>query len=171
LKKIMPEGDQKMPMQVGQRGKKLFKEWEGLVTHEYLDSGGAPTIGIGHLLTRSERRSGKIVINGVASDYRNGLSEQQCWNLLDQDLGTAEATVNKAVNVSLNQNQFDALVSFTFNVGDSAFCGSTLLKVLNQRRYSEVPDQLKRWNMDNGHVVKGLIRRREKEIALWNTPV
>jgi lysozyme len=75
-----------MPMQVGQSGKNLFKEWEGLVTHEYLDSGGAPTIGIGHLLTRSERTSGKIVIRGQAIDYRNEITEQQCWDLLDQDI-------------------------------------------------------------------------------------
>ena len=160
-----------MEMQVGQRGKDLFKEWEGLVTHEYLDSGGAPTIGIGHLLTRSERTSGKIVIRGQALDYRNGLTEQQCWDLLDQDLEGAEKTVNVTVTVPLNQNQFDALVSFTFNVGDGAFRGSTLLKLLNQRQYDQVPAQLKRWNMDNGHVVQGLINRRKKEITLWNTPI
>jgi lysozyme len=160
-----------MPMQVDQRGKDLFKEWEGLVTHEYLDSGGAPTIGIGHLLTRSERTSGKIVIGGRAIDYRNGLTEQQCWDLLGQDLDGAEETVNEAVTVPLNQNQFDALVSFTFNVGDGAFLGSTLLKLLNQRQYDQVPEQLKRWNKDNGHVVQGLTNRRAKEIALWNTPV
>ena len=72
-----------MAMQVGPRGKNLFKEWEGLVTHEYLDSGGAPTIGIGHLLTRSERTSGKVIIGGQVLDYRYGLTEQQCWDLLD----------------------------------------------------------------------------------------
>ena len=160
-----------MPMQVGQRGKELFKEWEGLVPHEYLDSGGAPTIGIGHLLTRSERTSGKLVIQGQALDYRNGLSEQQCWDLLDQDLDPAEGVVNGAVTVPLNQNQFDALVSFTFNVGSGAFQGSTLLKVLNQGQYEQVPDQLRRWNKDNGHVVQGLVNRREKEVTLWNTPV
>ncbi len=160
-----------MAMQVGQRGKNLFKEWEGLVTHEYLDSGGAATIGIGHLLTRSERTSGKLVIRGQALDYRNGLTEQQCWDLLDQDLGGAESTVNEAVTVPLNQNQFDALVSFTFNVGDGAFRGSTLLKLLNQGHYDQVPAQLKRWIRDNGHVVQGLINRRENEITLWNTPV
>lgn len=160
-----------MAMQVGQNGKKLFKEWEGLVTHEYLDSGGAPTIGIGHLLTRSERTSGKILIGGQALDYRNGLTEQQCWDLLDQDLDSVQSTVNAAVTVPLNQNQFDALVSFTFNVGDGAFRGSTLLKLLNQGQYCQVPAQLRRWNKDNGHVVRGLDNRREKEIALWNTPV
>lgn len=160
-----------MAMQVGQRGKNLFKEWEGLVTHEYLDSGGAPTIGIGHLLTRSERTSGKISIGGQALDYRNGITEQQCWDLLDEDLGGTEAMINETVKVSLNQNQFDALVSFAFNVGDGAFRSSTLLRLLNQGQYDQVPAQLRRWNMDNGHVVQGLINRRNKEIALWNTPV
>ncbi len=160
-----------MAMHVGQRGKNLFKEWEGLVTHEYLDSGGAPTIGIGHLLTRSERTSGKITISGQGVDYRNGFTEQQCWALLDQDLSGSEAVVNEAVTVPLNQNQFDALVSFVFNVGDGAFRSSTLLRLLNQGQYDQVPSQLKRWNMDNGHVVQGLVNRRAKEIALWNTPV
>lgn len=160
-----------MPMQVGQQGKNLFKEWEGLVTHEYLDSGGAPTIGIGHLLTRSERTSGKITIGGRALDYRNGLTEQQCWDLLDQDLDNTERTVNEAVTVPLNQNQFDALVSFAFNVGGGAFRGSTLLILLNQGQYDAVPEQLRRWTMDNGHVVQGLVNRREKEITLWNTPM
>lgn len=158
-----------MPMQVGQRGKNLFKEWEGLVTHVYLDSGGAPTIGIGHLLTRSERTSGKIVIREMELDYREGLTEQQCWELLDQDLSVVVTTVNNAVTVPLSQNQFDTLVSFTFNVGDGAFRNSTLLKLLNQEKYDQVPTQLKRWIMDNGQVVRGLINRREKEITLWNT--
>lgn len=160
-----------MPMKVGERGKHLFKDWEGLVTHVYLDSGGEPTIGIGHLLTRSERTSGKIVIRGRATQYRDGLSEQQCWHLLEQDLEDVEKTVNQAVMVPLNQNQFDALVSFTFNVGDTAFCDSTLLRLLNQRQYDQVPAQLIRWVRDNGQVVQGLVNRRQKEIALWNTPV
>ena len=158
-------------MQVGQSGKKLFQEWEGLELNEYLDSGGAPTIGVGHLMTRSERMSGKIMINGKGVVYRNGLTVQQCWDLLDQDLDFAEASMNSMVKVSLNQNQFDALVSFIFNVGESAFRNSTLLKVLNAGHFDQVPAQLRRWIRDNGKVVKGLVNRREKEIALWNRPI
>lgn len=110
------------------------------------------------------------MIGGLTVVYRKGLTEQQCWDLLDQDLEPAEKSVNEAVTVPLNQNQFDALVSFAFNVGDGAFRSSTLLKLLNQGRYDDVPTQLRRWIRDNGHVVQGLVNRREKEITLWNTP-
>jgi lysozyme len=157
-------------MRVGTAGKALFKEWEGLELEEYLDSGGAPTIGIGHLMTRSERMSGKIIIKGQPVRYRNGLTVEQCLDLLDQDLAPAEQAVNAGVTVALNQNQFDALVSFTFNVGDHAFRSSTLLQELNAGRHDQVPHQLRRWIRDNGKVVKGLINRREKEIELWNRP-
>ena len=158
-------------MQVGQSGRALFQEWEGLDLNEYLDSGGAPTIGIGHLMTRSERMSGKIIIKGKPVVYRKGLTVQQCWDLLDQDLDPAEAAVNGGVRVALNQNQFDALVSFAFNVGGSAFASSTLLKVLNAGHHDQVPAQLLRWVRDKGKIVKGLVNRRNKEIELWNRPV
>ncbi len=158
-------------MQVGRAGKLLFQTWEGLELNEYLDSGGAPTIGVGHLMTRSERMSGKIIIKGKAMVYRKGLTTDQCWDLLDQDLDSAENTVISAVKITLNQNQFDALVSFTFNVGDTAFRNSTLVKVLNAGNFDQVPAQLRRWIRDNGKIVKGLINRREKEITLWNSPI
>jgi lysozyme len=70
----------------------------------------------------------------------------------------------------LTQNQFDALVSFAFNVGVAAFLESTLLRLLNGKAYDMVPDQLKRWSRDNGHIVPGLTHRRQKEIDLWRTP-
>ncbi|MDA8418805.1 MAG: lysozyme [Desulfobacteraceae bacterium] len=159
-----------MSKKVGPRGKQLFKEWEGLETQAYPDAGGALSIGIGHLLTRSELTSGKIVINGQAVYYRDGLSEAHCWELLEQDLDTAEGAVNEAVNVPLNQNQFDALVSFAFNVGNGAFHGSTLLKLLNQGQHDQVPAQLERWTRIHGQVVAGLVNRRRKEIELWNSP-
>lgn len=158
-------------MQVGRAGKLLFQAWEGLELNEYLDSGGAATIGVGHLMTRSERMSGKIIIKGKVVVYRKGLTTEQCWDLLDQDLDSAENTVNNLVKIGLNQNQFDALVSFAFNVGDTAFRTSTLLKVLNAGNFDQVPAQLRRWIRDNGKIVKGLINRREKEITLWNSPI
>lgn len=153
---------------VGPAGKALFVKWEGLELREYLDSGGAPTIGIGHLLTPAERRSGKLTIQGETVRYRNGLTEAQCWALLDQDLDPVERCVNLRVTVPLRQNQFDALVSFSLNVGEAAFTGSTLLRLLNQGGHDQVPVQLRRWVMDNGIRVRGLVNRREKEIALWN---
>jgi len=140
---------------------------EGKSLKVYLDSGGEPTIGIGHLLTLSERRSGKIVIGKTAVEYRHGLTDDQVLALCRQDIRAVARVVNRGVKVSLNQNQFNALVSLTFNIGDTGFLESTLLRLLNMGRYSDVPAQLRRWKYDNGQVVQGLINRREKEIRLW----
>jgi lysozyme len=104
----------------------------------------------------------------VAVPYASGLTDQQVLDLLSQDVQPAENAVNAGVKVALNQNQFDALVSFTFNVGVGAFSGSTLLKVLNQGDYDGVPAQLSRWNKAGGKVVQGLVNRRDNEIKLWN---
>ena len=155
---------------VGPQGKALLKEWEGLRTEVYADSGSEPTIGIGHRLTRAERTSGKILLTGQAIKYSGGLTQAQCWTLLHQDLEPVERLVNTAVMRPLTQNQFEALCAFAFNIGNGAFAGSTLLKLLNRGDYSAVPVQLTRWIYDNGQVVEGLTNRRAKEIALWNTP-
>jgi lysozyme len=155
-------------MQMSQHGLDLLKQWEGFELNVYNDSAGLPTIGVGHLLTKSELSSGKIVIKGVSVKYADGLTNQQVLDLLSQDVKPAEQTVNNGVKVSLNQNQFDTLVSFTFNVGGAAFTSSTLLKVLNQGQYAQVPDQLRRWTRAGGRVVQGLVNRRENEIKLWN---
>lgn len=156
-------------MKMSQNGTKLLAEWEGLRTEVYDDAAGLPTIGVGHLLTKNERDTGRITIKGQAVDYQQGLSEQQVLDLLAQDLERFEAAVNDGVQVALNQNQFDALVSFAFNVGRQAFKSSTLLKKLNQGLYDEVPAQLRRWNKTGGNVIQGLVNRREKEIALWQS--
>jgi lysozyme len=154
-------------MQISDRGKALFREWEGVVPHVYLDSGGAPTIGIGHLLTPSERSSGKLWLRGQAIRLADGMTADDCEALLEQDLEPVQRCVNSAVNVPLAQNQFDALISFAFNVGNDAFLNSTLLKRLNAGRLDEVPAELARWNRDNNRVVPGMVNRRSKEIALW----
>lgn len=157
-------------MHISQRGKALLREWEGLEHHVYLDSGGAPTIGIGHVLTLSERRSGKLILVGLACDYKEGLTDAQCVLLLTEDLAPCERTIERLVNVPLRQSQYDCLCSFVLNVGSTAFRTSTLLRLLNQGAYAHIPSQLRRWIHDNGVVVQGLVNRRAKEIALWNTP-
>jgi lysozyme len=158
-------------MQMSPHGLELLEQWEGFKLTVYKDSAGLPTIGVGHLLTKSELSSGKITINGVPVKYADGLTEQQVTDLLGQDVGPAAAAVSGNVKVPLSQNQFDALVSFTFNVGVNAFKSSTLLKVLNQKQYDQVPTQLLRWTRAGGQVVQGLVNRRNNEIKLWNGQV
>jgi lysozyme len=153
---------------MSENGLELLKQWEGFELKVYKDSAGLPTIGVGHLITKSEQASGNITIAGVPVKYAAGLTDQQVVDLLGQDVKPAEQAVNNGVKVTLEQNQFDALVSFTFNVGVGAFNGSTLLKVLNQSQYDQVPTQLRRWNKAGGKVVQGLVNRRENEIRLWN---
>jgi len=159
-------------MNISKEGKEFLTKLEGGVFHNcYIDSGGEPTIGVGHLLTHGERMSGKIWIKGYSVDYIDGLTTEQCHDLLERDLELAVMAVNNYVVAILTQYQFDALVSFVFNIGIGAFADSTLLKLLNQGDYHAVPQQMRRWIYDNGNVVQGLINRRQKEIDYWNGPV
>lgn len=155
-------------MNISESGKKQLAQWEGFKRTVYKDVAGLPTIGVGHLLTRNELSSGKLAIGDETVRYGDGLTEQQVYDLLDQDLDPAERAVNESVKVTLNQNQFDALVSFAFNVGTNAFKNSTLLKRLNAGIHRDVPDQLRRWVHAGGRKVKGLVIRRNHEIELWN---
>jgi len=156
-----------MSMKVDNKFYDFLTSVEGKYKQVYLDSGGESTIGIGHLLTLSERRSGKIIIGKTTVEYRHGLTEQQVMDLCQQDIRDVVNVINQSVIVTLSQNQFSALVSFVFNVGDEGFRRSTLLRLLNQGRFIDIPTQLRRWKYDNGQVIQGLINRREKEIQLW----
>ena len=159
-------------------GMAFLEEVEGAHRFVYPDSGGEPTIGIGHLLTRSENTSGKIVIrNGMGVSIvkvEDGLTDMQMYDLLRMDIARAENSINQKVQSSLfnkvylEQFQFDALVSFVFNVGVTAFCNSTLLKRINAGRFVDVPFEMRRWKHVKGKVVQGLINRREKELQLWS---
>ena len=143
-------------------GLKAIMEHEGFRESVYKDAAGHPTIGYGHKLTASEIESGI---------FANGITEEQGMALLRQDLTVAETAVRKNVQVSLTQNQFDALVSFTFNVGGGNLRRSTLLSQLNAGNYSGAADQFLRWNKVriNGQLTssKGLSNRRSTERCMF----
>ncbi len=86
---------------------------------------------------------------------------------LAQDLKKFESAVNTAVKVPINQNQFDALVSLTYNIGIGAFKDSTLLKKLNVKDYKGAAEQFPRWNRGGGRVLNGLVKRRKIEMELF----
>lgn len=139
-------------MNISKSGTDLIKKFEGFRYNAYKDSGGVLTIGYGHTEGVVE---GDVITRGEGQE------------LLLRDLRTAISSINSLVTVPLSQPQFDALVSFVFNVGVGAFGHSTLLKVLNNFRYELVPHELKRWNKSKGKVLAGLVRRREAEAQLF----
>ncbi len=151
-------------MIMSEKGLDLLAQWEGIELTVYKDVAGLPTIGVGHLLTQDELSSGKIYIQDKTIRYTNGLTKNQVMQLLAQDIENVEKFVADQVQVELKPHQFDTLVSFTFNVGNSA-----LLKILNKGNYSEIPNQLTRWIYSGGKKIRGLINRRNNEIALWNS--
>jgi lysozyme len=151
-------------MKISDAGLEAVKTREGVVLTMYRDSAGLPTIGVGHLLTKDELKSGKIAGLG---EWRHGLTEGQADELLRRDLAIAEAAVD-AVIVPLEPHQRDALISFAFNVGAGAFQGSTLFGWLNHGDYTSVPGQLRRWIHSAGRRDPVLISRRESEVRQWN---
>jgi lysozyme len=158
-------------MKASQKCFDLIESEEGKVNRVYKDQAGFPSIGIGHKLTSLQIASGNLVINGEKVSYVNGLTDQQCHDLLAQDVVPAENEVNQAVKVTLNQNQFDALVDFTFNCGVAAFASSSALIAINSGQFDAVPIDFEKWNKItvNGEKVPcpDLTKRRAKEAALF----
>lgn len=152
---------------------RILMQSEGFENSIYLDQAGLPTIGVGHLLTQSEVASGKIhLTSGEVIDMRDGsITDDQVHQLLGDDLPRYEAAVERCIGVRLTQDQFDALVHFTFNVGETALDKSTLKQKLNRGDYEAVPEQIRRWTkvtIDGKKVdSQGLINRRETEVKLW----
>lgn len=156
-------------MNLSDSGLGLLKQREGTVPTMYRDSAGLPSIGVGHLLTKSELLSGKLQIGTDFFRWADGLTDDQVeWLLLD-DLEPTEAAVESLVTVALTQVQFDTLCSFVFNVGPTAFRNSTLLRLLNAGEYAAVPGQLRRWVFAGGKKDPILVRRREEEAQQWTS--
>lgn len=140
-------------MNISQKGIDLIKNFEGCRLTAYKCPAGVMTIGYGH----------------TGSDVHAGMkiTQEQAEKYLKSDLIVHCNNVSKLVKVALNQNQFDSLVSFEYNVGYGHFSKSTLLNLLNQGKYKEAAQQFERWKYAGGKVLAGLERRRQAEKNLF----
>jgi len=133
-------------------GVALIKKFEGCELEAYQCSADVWTLGYGH-----------------TSDVSEGdtCTAEEAESMLAEDLQEFEGYVNDLVDVDLTQNQFDALVAWTYNLGPTNLKDSTLLKRLNESNYEDAPHQIRRWNRAGGKVLDGLVRRREAEALLF----
>lgn len=155
-------------METSQRGINLIKRYEGAILHSYLCPANKLSIGVGH--TGSEVTEGMII------------TEKEAENLLKKDLKKIEDKLNFSLehdNITLNQNQFDACISFIFNLGFSAFIFSTLYKKLKAGDFSGASNEFTKWvyitktDPETGErfkvKLKGLEARRKAEQELFNS--
>lgn len=150
-------------MKTNNAGIALIKEFEGLRLKAYPDPAhgwSVPTIGYGH----TSAAGAPVVTEGMR------ITEAEADAILRRDLGQYEDAVRRAVNVPLNENQFSALVSFTFNLGPGNLRKSTLLRKLNAGDYDGAAVEFARWNKAGGKVMAGLTRRRAAERDLFLRP-
>ncbi len=133
-------------------GFNLIKEFEGLRLQAYKCPADRWTIGYGH--------TADVSANDV-------ITEEEALSFLRQDVAESERAVNQYVHVPLTQNQFDALISFVFNLGVGNFRNSTLLKKINAGDNDGAAQEFGRWIHAGGKVLPGLVRRRGAERALF----
>ena len=139
-------------MEISKKGIDLIKKYEGCKLNAYHCPANVLTIGYGH--TNNVRENQKI-------------TQAEAEKLLKEDLIIHSNNVLKLTKTKLNQNQFDALVSLEFNVGYGNFKNSTLLKLLNQGKYTLASNQFDRWIYSKGKVLQGLVKRRKEEKKLF----
>ena len=138
---------------ITQEGIDLIKRFEGFSSTVYICPAGYPTIGYGHLVRNHEKFE--------------EISQEEAEALLRIDVESAERAVLRLIKVPLTDGQFDALVSFTYNLGSGALQCSTLRRKVNRQAHSEVPAQLVRWVWAGGRKLNGLIKRRECESLIY----
>jgi len=146
-----------MARKINKAGLDLIKSFEGLKLTAYLDIVGVPTIGYGctHGVTKEDVQNKRTI------------TEQQATDMMMAELANFENGVDSCVTAQINENQFGALVAFSYNVGSSALQKSTLLKLLNSGDVSGAAEQFLRWNKAGGKEVAGLTRRRQAERSLF----
>jgi lysozyme len=140
---------------IGAAGLAIIKDCEKLALRAYLPTpDDVPTIGYGHTA-------------GVEMGDTCMPEQAELW--LEEDCDTAERCVNGRVKLPITDNQFDALVSLTFNIGNANFAASTLLKKLNSGDYAGAAGQFMRWRFQKGNELAGLVKRRARERELFLT--
>jgi lysozyme len=130
----------------------LIKKFEGCELKAYQDSVGVWTIGYGHT-------------KGVEEGQE--ITQDEAEDMLASELDEYEGYIRDMVECDLEQNQFDALVAWVYNLGPTNLRSSTMLKRLNKKDFDDVPNQIKRWDKAGGKVLAGLVRRREAESLLF----
>lgn len=145
----------KQPESTGEKGVQLICQFEGLRLERYRDAVGLWTIGYGHLILKEEINKLVKITTGEAKQ------------LLRKDLKRTEEGVKKMLSRCVTQRQFDALVSFSFNLGVGNLKKSTLLKKVNAGDIKAAALQFQSWNKAGGKVLSGLTRRREAEMKLF----
>ena len=151
-----------MTLKTSPAGLAIIKKFEGFRAKPYACPAGVATIGYGSTYY-ADGRPVKMTDAPI--------TEAQAQELLQATLAKYEDCVNGAVKMPINQNQFDALVSFTYNVGCSAFRNSTMLRLLNQGYEPQAAEQFNRWTLGGGKVLAGLVSRRAAERALFESKV
>lgn len=139
-------------MNISEEGKQLIKKFEGCRLSAYKCSAGVWTCGWGATRGVSE-----------GDEWSQSYADER----FDGDIVEYENYINDNVTAPLSQHQFDSLCAWVYNLGPANLKSSTMLKVLNQCKYEEVPYQMKRWNKAGGEVLEGLVRRREAEALLF----
>jgi len=139
-------------VKISDNGIQLIRDFEGCRLNAYLDAIGVPTIGYGST-------------DGVTMG--DSITQDQAETLLLEDLERFERCVTEMVKVPIDQNAFDALVSFAFNLGCFALGGSTLLRHLNRGDHPAAALEFARWNKAGGKVLPGLVARRKAESELF----
>ncbi|MBX7225027.1 MAG: glycoside hydrolase family protein [Chitinophagales bacterium] len=152
-----------MTLTISQKGIDFILSYEGFRANKYNDAAGHCTIGYGHLIHR-----GNCNDDSSEAQFSGGITQERAKELFMERIRPVELLINEEVKTEMTQAQFDALCSFTFNVGSGAFKGSTLLKKLNAGDYDAVPVEMNKWVNAGGRKLEGLVKRRKGEGEMFS---
>lgn len=147
-------------MQLSKQGLNFLANQEGFRSQAYICPAGKLTIGFGHIVTPQEK-----------AKFANGITRVEAQQLLEGDIQRYVVAVNKLITHPLSQSQFDALVSFTYNVGITALTGSTLRRRLNEGKVAEAANEFGKWVNGDGKRLPGLVKRRFLEKQMYEKGV